>query len=48
MVTKVLIEIKGSFGIGKSLTVHVALNAILLKINQGQYKKLKYDEVAKS
>jgi hypothetical protein len=32
MISKALVEVKGSFGIGKSLSVHVALNQILQKI----------------
>lgn len=44
-IPRALIQIQGTFGIGKSLAAHVALNALSIKVNQGQYQKWKYDEV---
>jgi type II secretory ATPase GspE/PulE/Tfp pilus assembly ATPase PilB-like protein len=34
-VTKGLIIVKGTFGIGKSLTMHVAINSLITRIDGG-------------
>lgn len=40
-----LIEIRGSYGMGKSLTAHIAFYAVYNNISKVSNTKWKYDEV---